>query len=340
VCSSDLLTAAILAADIAAAGVPLVTVVNTAPAATSNGKPFFITTTGALVTGSTLSTGVNPTATFGDVTANTTGTGTLVVAQYATNPGGTPNFTATGQYYDVHITPPGSFTQVSILFCGLTASDNINFWNGTAWVLASNQTFATPCWTVTVNAGTVPNLTNLGGAVFGVGYSAPSVVSSLRADPNPTTAASVHFTVTFSEAVTGVDTADFTLTATGITGASVTSVSGSLTIYTVTINTGTGSGTLRLNVVDNDSIIDGGLNPLGGTGAGNGNYTSGETYDVRPTTFIDVPTTYWAWDWIERLYHAGVTTGCIPTSPMRYCPENNVTRAEMAKFLVTTFNLP
>ena len=137
-----------------------------------------------------------------------------------------------------------------------------------------------------------------------------------------------------------MDTADFTLTATGITGASVTSVSGSLTIYTVTINTGTGSGTLRLNVVDNDSIIDGSSNPLGGTGAGNGNYTSGETYDVRPTTFIDVPTTYWAWDWIERLYHAGVTTGCIPTSPMRYCPEDNVTRAEMAKFLVTTFNLP
>ena len=338
--TSTSLTAAILAADISTAGVPLVTVVNTSPAATSNAKPLFITTTGALVTGSTLSTGTNPTATFGSVTANATGDGTLVVAQYATNPGGTPNFTATGQYYDVHITPPGSFTQVIILFCGLTASDNINFWNGTAWVLASNQTFATPCWTVTVNASTVPNLTNLGGAVFGVGYSAPSVVSSLRADPNPTTAASVHFTVTFSEAVTGVDTADFTLTATGITGASVTSVSGSLTIYTVTVNTGTGSGTLHLNVVDNDSIIDGGLNPLGGTGAGNGNYTSGETYDVRPTTFVDVPTTYWAWDWIERLNHAGVTTGCIPTSPMRYCPENNVTRAEMAKFLVTTFNLP
>jgi len=333
--TSTSLTAAILAADIAAAGVPLVTVVNTAPAATSNGKPFFITTTGALVTGSTLATGVNPTATFGDVTATGTGTGTIVVAQYATNPGGTfPYAFAGSHYYDVHITPTGAFTQVIIQFCGLTASDNIYFWNGTAWVLASNQTFLTGCWTVTVNAGTVPNLTNLGGAVFGVGTTAPSVVSSLRADPNPTTAASVHFTVTFSEAVTGVDTADFTLTATGVTGASVTSVSGSLTIYTVNVNTGTGSGTLRLNVVDNDTIIDGSSNPLGGTGTGNGNYTSGETYDVRPTTFIDVPTTYWAWDWIERLYHAGVTTGCIPTSPMRYCPENNVTRAEMAVFLL------
>jgi hypothetical protein len=333
--TSTSLTAAIPATDISTAGVPLVTVVNTSPAATSNAKPLFITTTATTITGSTLSTGTNPTATFGDVTANTTGTGTLVVAQYATNPGGTfPYAFAGSHYYDVHITPTGAFTQVIIQFCGLTASDNIYFWNGTAWVLASNQTFASGCWTVTVNAGTVPNLTNLEGAVFGVGTTAPSVVSSLRADPNPTTAASVHFTVTFSEAVTGVDTADFTLTATGVTGASVTSVSSSLTIYTVNVNTGTGSGTLRLNVMDNDSIIDGSSNPLGGTGAGNGNYTSGETYDVRPTTFIDVPTTYWAWDWIERLYHAGVTTGCIPTSPMRYCPENNVTRAEMAVFLL------
>jgi hypothetical protein len=161
---------------------------------------------------------------------------------------------------------------------------------------------------------------------------APIVVSSVRADPNPTTAASVRFTVTFSEAVTGVDTVDFTLTVTGITGASVTSVIGGPTAYTVNVNTGTGSGTLRLNVVDNDSIKDGSGNPLGGVGAGNGNYTGGETYNVRTTTFADVPTTYWAWSEIERLYATGFTTGCS-LNPFSYCPERAVTRAQMAIFL-------
>ena len=34
----------------------------------------------------------------------------------------------------------------------------------------------------------------------------PTVLSSLRANANPTNAASVDFTVTFSESVTGVDT--------------------------------------------------------------------------------------------------------------------------------------
>jgi len=332
--SSTQLTAAILAADITAAGVPIVDVINPAPGlGTSNGKPFFITTTGALVTGSSLAAGVNPTATFGTVTANATGTGTLVVAQYATNPAA-GSLLGSGKYYDVHIALPNTFTQVIIQFCGLTSSDNIYFWNGTAWVLASNQTFLTGCWTVTVNATTVPTLANLSGAIFGAGSLGPTVVSIVRADPNPTNAASIRFTVTFSAAVTGVNLADFTLTATGVTGASITSVSTGPTIYTVTVNTGTGSGTLRLNVVDDDSIKDVSLNPLGGTGTGNGNYTGGETYDVRTTTFTDVPSTYWAWDWIERLYHAGVTTGCITTSPMRYCPEENVTRAQMAVFLL------
>jgi len=55
--------------------------------------------------------------------------------------------------------------------------------------------------------------------------------------------------------------------------------------------------------------------------------------------FADVPTTYWAASWIERLYAEGITGGCN-SSPLSYCPERAVTRAEMAVFLVKTFNLP
>ena len=49
-------------------------------------------------------------------------------------------------------------------------------------------------------------------------------------------------------------------------------------------------------------------------------------------TFNDVFTTYWAWDFVERLYDAGITGGC-GVNPLQYCPETTVTRAQMAVFL-------
>ncbi len=112
----------------------------------------------------------------------------------------------------------------------------------------------------------------------------PTVVSVILADPNPTNAASVDFTVTFSENVTGVDTADFAPTKTGtIAGESVETVNGGPTIYTVTVNTGSGDGTLRLDAIDDDTILDLASNPLGGIGLGNGDFTTGETYDIDKT---------------------------------------------------------
>jgi len=53
--------------------------------------------------------------------------------------------------------------------------------------------------------------------------------------------------------------------------------------------------------------------------------------DVAPI-FFDVPYSYWAWEWIETLYRNGVTNGCSTNPPM-YCPEDAVTRAQMAVFL-------
>ncbi|MBI1175563.1 MAG: hypothetical protein GC139_09915 [Sideroxydans sp.] len=113
---------------------------------------------------------------------------------------------------------------------------------------------------------------------------APSVVSINRAGANPTSAASVSWTVTFDQAVAGVDAADFNLVpSVGVTSsiASVTEAGGTgiNTVWTVTA-TGTGTGTLGLNLIDNDSIVvpSTGLK-LGGTGTGNGNFT-GQVYDI------------------------------------------------------------
>jgi S-layer family protein len=55
------------------------------------------------------------------------------------------------------------------------------------------------------------------------------------------------------------------------------------------------------------------------------------------TGFSDVPATYWAGAWIKQLVVEGITAGC---GTGIYCPESPVTRAQMAVFLVRTFNLP
>ena len=65
----------------------------------------------------------------------------------------------------------------------------------------------------------------------------------------------------------------------------------------------------------------------------------GSTYTppaASGTVFDDVPATYWAAAWIEQLAAEGITGGC---GTGNYCPNNKVTRAEMAVFLVRAFDL-
>lgn len=62
-------------------------------------------------------------------------------------------------------------------------------------------------------------------------------------------------------------------------------------------------------------------------------YAGGRIYQiVLASTFADVSSAHWAWEWIEALHSAGITAGCS-TDPPRYCPDADVTRAEIAVFL-------
>jgi len=51
---------------------------------------------------------------------------------------------------------------------------------------------------------------------------------------------------------------------------------------------------------------------------------------AQAQTFNDVPTDYWAFSFIEILAASGITSGCGENN---YCPDDPVTRAEMAVFL-------
>jgi hypothetical protein len=127
---------------------------------------------------------------------------------------------------------------------------------------------------------------NFSGQAYTIDKTSPSVTSINRADASPTNSSTVHWTVTFSESVSGVDATDFALVRTGIAGGSITGVSGSGSgPYTVTATTGTGDGSFGLNLVDDDSITDAAGNKLGGTGtigAGDGSFT-GQTYTIDKT---------------------------------------------------------
>ncbi|WP_145927671.1 Ig-like domain-containing protein, partial [Bradyrhizobium neotropicale] len=89
--------------------------------------------------------------------------------------------------------------------------------------------------------------------VGSVAPAAPTFVSLTPTDGSPNNFTMVHYTLTFSDPVTGVSASDFSIATTGLVGASIagiTPVAGSNgTQYTISVNTGVGvgDGTLTLS---------------------------------------------------------------------------------------------
>lgn len=61
-----------------------------------------------------------------------------------------------------------------------------------------------------------------------------------------------------------------------------------------------------------------------------GGTSGGLTLNIN-LTFLDVPTTHFAYQYIQAVYNAGVTAGC---GVRLYCPDASTTRAQMAVFLL------
>ncbi|BAO45647.1 S-layer homology domain-containing protein [Thiolapillus brandeum] len=60
-------------------------------------------------------------------------------------------------------------------------------------------------------------------------------------------------------------------------------------------------------------------------------FVEAAAYVCTGTLFDDVPATHWACGYIEEFANLGITSGCDANN---YCPEDNVTRAQMAVFFV------
>ncbi|MHA4847892.1 hypothetical protein ACX0G7_27265, partial [Flavitalea antarctica] len=165
-----------------------------------------------------------------------------------------------------------SFSGAATLMGGPDA--NYNFSSST------HQTYSPDVAIVATNQGSPRQIVSvLASDGISGGLPAPSVASILRSSPTTqnTTATTVVYAVNFTESVSGVNATDFTLSASGTANGNISSVAGSGSAYTVTVNNITGTGSLRLDLNSSGTgITDGDNNPI------TGGFTGGETYNVSP----------------------------------------------------------
>jgi hypothetical protein len=109
------------------------------------------------------------TASTAQTTVTGNGAGGLTVAQYASNPGPSPTFSASGTYFDVSLSAGSSFSSVTITDCNLSGATTLEWNNGGTWepvVGAPGPTLSAGCLSVTLTSSTSPSLSQLTGTVF------------------------------------------------------------------------------------------------------------------------------------------------------------------------------
>ncbi|GAB3404778.1 Ig-like domain-containing protein [Massilia agilis] len=125
-----------------------------------------------------------------------------------------------------------------------------------------SQVQASSSWSLVPNNLAVASIVRAGGAAATPDHSSTSV----------------QFTVTFTDPVTGVDAADFTLAPSGTAIGAITGVSGSGSTYTVTVDSVAGDGTLRVDL----NSAGTGIQDAYGVAIPSG-YSAGQTYTVDHT---------------------------------------------------------
>ncbi|MEO7531214.1 MAG: hypothetical protein ABIS69_07380, partial [Sediminibacterium sp.] len=98
---------------------------------------------------------------------------------------------------------------------------------------------------------------NAGGIAYGdtVRFVTQTVITSLTATSTAkTNAATVTYSFKTVQTIVGLAASNFSLLPNGITGASITGITGSTNTFTITVNTGTGNGTLGLSFINDAGL--------------------------------------------------------------------------------------
>jgi DNA-binding beta-propeller fold protein YncE len=89
-------------------------------------------------------------------------------------------------------------------------------------------------------------------------------------------------------------------------------------------NSGSGNGTVSYSVSANSGATRTGTITI-----------AGQTFTITQTDTIfgDISSTDWSYVYVQAIYDQHITTGCSQ-NPLNYCPNSNVTRGQMAAFIV------
>jgi hypothetical protein len=190
------LSAVVPSALLAASGTFEVRVFNPGPGGgISTSLAFFVTTSNTAVTGMNSGTSTSPTGTAvastggsglgtpGSTAASATGSGTIIVAVYDSNPTDPPPFTTNGDYFDIYIAHGSSFSAVTIVACNMSGFSQISWLDGGTWVLVSPQSYNNGCVTMDLSNTSSPSISQLTGTIFGVDGSFSGFLSPVN-NPN------------------------------------------------------------------------------------------------------------------------------------------------------------
>ena len=207
----------------------------------------------------------------------------------------------------------------------LATGDGINEADNASFSIAGNNLVAAQNLApgdYRIYVGTVDAAGNTGNQLFTITVSdAPAVASIVRAASAPATvpasATSVDFTVTFNQAVNGVDAGDFTLTSKGSAAGAIDAVtdSGDGATYTITVDTLGGDGELRLDLnasgtgIESDSKV-----------AITGGYTGGASYQLDHTAPPRPPSPPPRWPPPATAVRPATTSPTPPPRPSRARP--------------------
>jgi gliding motility-associated-like protein len=213
-------------------------------------------------------------ATYTDIAGNNGGAGTTPALTFDTSNPAAPSAPVLATASDSGVSGSDNITNVTTpVFTGTAeAGSTVTLYDtdgttviGTGIATGGNwsitaSTLAPGVHTVTAKAtdpaGNVSPVST--GLAVTIDTTIPVISSIALADPNPTLATSVTYTVTFSESVSSVQVTDFSLATTGSTAGTIAGVTtADNTVYSVTVNAITGSGTIGLNLNNSGTgIID------------------------------------------------------------------------------------
>jgi serine protease len=154
----------------------------------------------------------------------------------------------------------------------------------------------------------------------------PTVTEFAATTASPSAATSIAYRLRFSESVSGLSAGDFTIGGTSA-GWSVGQVSGSGSLYTVTLARGTlTSGgvvlSLRAGAISDES--------------NNGPPAPSAAPEITVLPFTDIAGSAFKDD-IVWVFDEGLTVGC---GSDRYCPNGVLTRGQMASYIARALDLP